>query len=408
MTAIQPFVNLQPFKGTEKENLNEFLRQLASCIQIAGIADNDRHQYLHLLLKGGALTFFDQLPEATRVDYDLAVAALRERYQNDQRVQLQKLIFSARKLKSSEESAQDFLTDLQRLAFEAYPNVVARAAAGGRPAVAAENRALERARRVREAFINGMPIKLRRFLMTQPEDTTIEDLCAKAASRMIVDRLYPEDDDTAFNEVSPASNKELLSGLQALSVAHDTLKQETAKSSEEIRDLNKTIQPTINQLMQQNQNQSQQKTNEQNSQNQNQQQNKPRNYQNWNNQKRNNNWNNRQNNNNCNNNNNGKRNNNWQNGRNNQNNRNAQSSQRHCSHCNKFGLTIAQCWFRPQNRQPPQLPYQQFSNYQPQPSFSQPSFSQPQMTTPMMPQYNPMTQPWSPYYDANMAQNQKN
>ena len=53
------------------------------------------------------------------------------------------------------------------------------------------------------------------------------------------------------------------------------------------------------------------------------------------------------------------------------------------------------------------LPYQHFSNYQPQPSFSQPSFSQPQMTTPMMPQYKPMTQAWSPYYDENMAQNQK-
>ena len=49
---------------------------------------------------------------------------------------------------------------------------------------------------------------------------------------MIVDdRLYPEDDDTAFKKVSPASNKQLLSGLQALSVAHDTLKQETAKIS---------------------------------------------------------------------------------------------------------------------------------------------------------------------------------
>ena len=230
---------------------------------------------------------------------------------------MQKLIFSARKLKSSEESAQDFLTDLQRLALEAHTYVVARAAAGGRPAVAAENRALERARQVREAFINGMPIKLRRSLMTQPEDTTIEDLCAKAGSRMIVDRFYPEDDDTAFNEVSPASNKELLSGLQALSVAHDTLKQKTAKISDEIRDLTKIIQPTINQLMQQSQNQSKQKNNEQNSQNQNQQQNKPRNNQNWNNQKRkNHNWNNRQNNNNRNdNNNNGKRNNNiWQNG----------------------------------------------------------------------------------------------
>ena len=157
----------------QKKNINEFLRQLASCIQIAGIANNDRHQYLHLHLKGGALTFFDQLPEATRVFYDLAVAALRERYQNDQSVQLQKLI-SARTLKSFEESAQDFLTDLQRLALEAYPNVVARAAAGVRPAVAAEDRALERARRVREAFINGMPFKLKKFPMTRQSRITVQ------------------------------------------------------------------------------------------------------------------------------------------------------------------------------------------------------------------------------------------
>ena len=134
MVAIQLFVNLQPFKGTEKEKINESLRQLASCMHIAGLANNDRHQYLHLQLKGGALTFFDQLPEATRVDYDLAVAAHRERYQNDQCVQLQKLIFSARTLKSSEESVQYFLTDLQCLALQAYPNVIARAAAVGRPA----------------------------------------------------------------------------------------------------------------------------------------------------------------------------------------------------------------------------------------------------------------------------------
>ena len=247
------------------------------------------------------------------------------------------------------------------MALKAYINVVARAAAGGRPEVAVEDRLHERARRVREAFINGMPIKLRRFLMTQPEDMKIEDLCAKAASRMIVDRLHPENDYTVFNEVGTASSEELLSGLQALSVAQDTLKQETAKLSEETRDIPKTIQPTINQLMQQNQNQSQQKNNEQNSKNQNQQQDKPRNNQNWNNQKRNNNnWNNRQNNNNRKNNNiNEKRNNNsWQNERNNQNNRNAQSSQLHCSHCNKFAHTIAQCWLCPQNRQLPQLPYQ--------------------------------------------------
>ena len=59
MAAIQPCVNLQPFKGTGKENIAEFLRQLERWIQIAGIANNDRHQYLHQHFKGGGLTFFD-------------------------------------------------------------------------------------------------------------------------------------------------------------------------------------------------------------------------------------------------------------------------------------------------------------------------------------------------------------
>ena len=88
MAAIQPFVNLQPFKGTEKK-FDEFLRQLESCTRVAGIANDQRHRYLHLHLKGGALTFFDQQAAAVRDDYDAAVAALRNRYQNDQRIQLQ-------------------------------------------------------------------------------------------------------------------------------------------------------------------------------------------------------------------------------------------------------------------------------------------------------------------------------
>ena len=107
---------------------------------------------------------------------------LRVVLRNDQRVQLQKILLNSRKMKASDESPQDFLTELQRLALEAYPDIQARAAAGGRPAVNAEDRAQERNRRVREAFINGMPIKMKRFLMTQPEDMAIEELCTKASS----------------------------------------------------------------------------------------------------------------------------------------------------------------------------------------------------------------------------------
>ena len=50
MAAIQPFVDLQPFKATEKENFDESVCQFESCGQVAGIA-NDR-RYLHLT--GGA------------------------------------------------------------------------------------------------------------------------------------------------------------------------------------------------------------------------------------------------------------------------------------------------------------------------------------------------------------------
>ena len=129
MTAIQPFVILQPVKGTEKKYLNEFIRQLEGCIVFAGIADADRHSYLHLHLKGGALTFLDQLDAATRNAYDDGVAALRDRCQNDQRFQQQKLVFSSRKFKTSEESTQVFLTNLQRLALEAFPDIALRYAA---------------------------------------------------------------------------------------------------------------------------------------------------------------------------------------------------------------------------------------------------------------------------------------
>ena len=406
MAAIQPFVNLQPFKGTEKENFDEFLRQLESCTQVAGIPDDQRHRYLHLHLKGGALTFFDQQEAAVRDDYDAAVNALRNRYQNDQRIQLQKILFNSRKMKISDESPQDFLTELRRFALEAYPDIQARPAAGGRPAVNAENRAQERTRRVREAFINGMPTKMKRYLMTQPEDMAIEELCTKVSSRLIVDRLYPEDDDTAFNEVSNFSTKQLLTGIHELSKAQDTLKEETGKLSTELQELNKTLQPTINQLAatqnntQNNNNNNRNNNNNNNNKNRqnwnknfgprgnNQQQwrNNNNNQQNWKNNQQN--WKNNNNQQNF-----RPRNPNWQpRGQNWQNNNNpyfAQSGQKYCHYCNKFGHLISQCWFRPPTNYVPTLPYNQFS----QANYAYPNqmpVQQPQMPTPIQQQ-----PPWS-------------
>ena len=58
MAPIQPFEHRPPFKRTKKENLKKLIRQLESCIAIAGIADAYRHRYLHLHVR---LTFFDRV-----------------------------------------------------------------------------------------------------------------------------------------------------------------------------------------------------------------------------------------------------------------------------------------------------------------------------------------------------------
>ena len=116
MAATQPFVNLQHFKETENENFDEFLCQLESCTQVAGIPNDQRHRYLTFILKGGALIFFDQQQAAVRDDHDAAVNALRTRYKFDQSIQLQEILSNSKKKKVSDEIPQVFLLKLQRLA----------------------------------------------------------------------------------------------------------------------------------------------------------------------------------------------------------------------------------------------------------------------------------------------------
>ena len=199
---ITPVVNIPPFKGTENKNFEDFERQLVSSSGVAGIQDADRHLYLHLHFKGGALAFYDQLPQNTRQVYDAAIASLRQRYVNPQRAELKRIVFNQRKYKPSSETVHDFLTDLQRIPRQSFSDVEAQQAANGRPAVAAENRQLKRTRRVREALINGLRNKMKRLLLNQ-SDTMLVELCEKVARRHVFEQLFPEDnDETAFHEFS--------------------------------------------------------------------------------------------------------------------------------------------------------------------------------------------------------------
>ena len=187
----------------ENENFDEIERQLTSSIGVAGIADGDRHLYLHLHLKGGALAYYDQLAVPTRGDSDQVIAALRQRCVNPQRQKLKRIGFHSRKFKPDEELASDFLTELQRLATESFSDVAAVAAHHGGAAVAAEYRANERIRRVREVFINGLSDKVKRYLLAQPDNMPVDYLCEKVSWRKVLDKLYSQEDpNTAFNEWS--------------------------------------------------------------------------------------------------------------------------------------------------------------------------------------------------------------
>ena len=85
-----------------------------------------------------------------------------------------------------------------------------------------------------------MPKKIRRFLLTQPDDSAVDEFCAKAASRMIVDRLYQEEDDCAFNELRGTSSKDF-AGIEELAKAQTKFEADTEQIPGELKELSKNL-----------------------------------------------------------------------------------------------------------------------------------------------------------------------
>ena len=52
---------------------------------------------------------------------------------------------------------------------------------------------------------------------------TVEDLCEKVARRHVLEQLYPEDDETAFHEISSSQFDSLVSSLNNLSTSQEAL-----------------------------------------------------------------------------------------------------------------------------------------------------------------------------------------
>ena len=164
-------VNLQPFSGDPLEDIRIFREQIESSIELAQVPAIGRVGYLKLQLQGGALNYFLELPDAERNTLTNALASLESRYLSANRVELYKLKFQERKFNQSKETQEDFLTDLIGLLNVAFAN------SGG------NDYSAERTRRVRDAFITGMPTHIRIKLSLQPDTTTVTDLCSSVSKR---------------------------------------------------------------------------------------------------------------------------------------------------------------------------------------------------------------------------------
>ena len=115
-------VTVELFHGHEDESFTEFEGLLTSSIALVDVQQNARCHFLKLNVKGGALQFYEQLPEAIRNEFEHTKTRLRDTYTTVNRRELHKIEFLNRTFnyQNHKESATDFFTSLHNLAKLAY------------------------------------------------------------------------------------------------------------------------------------------------------------------------------------------------------------------------------------------------------------------------------------------------
>ena len=154
-----------------------------------------------------------ELPAASKNTLNNALLSLENRYLSANRVELYKLKFQERRFNQSKETPEDFLTDITRFANIAFADY------GGNDFSA------ERTRRIRDAFISGMPTHIRLKLLMQPETTTVNDLCASVSKRLALKSILPDEDAqaTGFNSITDNSSSSLATALNNIAAANKSL-----------------------------------------------------------------------------------------------------------------------------------------------------------------------------------------
>ncbi len=201
----------QPFSGKPDEDIELFLSQLDSaiCVNEVRVADRGHVHFLRLRLAGAALNFFDSLTLAQTDTLDLSKAQLRARYVNPNRQAMNRMTFQCRKFNEDHESVEDFLTELKRLSVQAYPEA-------------------ERVARIREAFMYGLPNRLKKKVLSRPAAVLVDDLAELISRTLVIDKICPTNDlVSAFNEVNcQPESRDIFNMVTELQKGQDEFRRE--------------------------------------------------------------------------------------------------------------------------------------------------------------------------------------
>ena len=205
-----PTVQLTPFSGGPTGDFRVFKEQIQSSITLSQVSNAGKVDYLKLHLSGGALSFFLELPAASKADITTALTSLGTRYASQNQLELYKLKFQERKFNLTKKKPEDYLTDLMKLAKIAFPSTTG---------AGAVDRSGERTRRIRDAFIAGTPTQIRLKLLLRLDTDTVDDLCSQVCKRLVLKSILPDDEisDTAFNAVTrPETSSSLYTAINSV------------------------------------------------------------------------------------------------------------------------------------------------------------------------------------------------
>ena len=214
--VFRPIAMPDPFTGTEGEDWDSWLQYFSAHAEINGWNETDTCRWISVRLKGNAQVVFQSVPLEARKHYDQLVATLTARFAPQERQEVRKAEFKAKK-RSPLENLVDFASAVRRLATKAYPGVDA----GLVDELA------------KDQFIDGLQSREMRLKVREAAPRTLDDALARAIQ---IEAMYQAEAQrsqqqatSSWAETSPAgvaavhaapsSDERLLKALEELKVS---------------------------------------------------------------------------------------------------------------------------------------------------------------------------------------------